>query len=113
MVFMGIIRFDPPDLTNKSLPASASTPPIVAAQALWTALDAAQTDRGDSALLVPYRMLALRAAQASGGSAPLLANWRWNLDIWVDDDRQTFLNYMHAANATFQQSQNTPRWIGH
>ncbi len=109
MAFMGIIHFDPPDLTNTSLPASANTPPMVAAQALWSALDAAQTDLGDSALLVPYRMLALRAAQASGGSAPLLANWRWNLDIWVDDDRQTFLNYMHAANATLQNSQDSPQ----
>ena len=113
MAFMGIIHFDPPDLTDKSVPASADTPPMVAAQALWAALDVAQTKQGDSAFLVPYRMLALRAAQTSGGSAPLLANWRWNLDIWGDDDRQTFLNYMHAANATLQQSQDAPQQIDH
>lgn len=107
MAFMGIIHFDPPDLTRQPLPAVVS-PELASAQSLWSALDAAQSQQNGAFLLTPYRSLALRSAKSSGGSEALLANWRWNLNFWVDDDHQTFLNYMHAAHGTLHGSLRGP-----
>ncbi len=100
MAFMGIIHFDPPDITKQKVTAAAASPELASAQFLWSALEAAQSQQKAALLLTPYRSLALRSAQASGGSAALLENWRWTLNFWVDDDHQTFLNYMHAAHGT-------------
>ncbi len=102
--FMGIIYYDPPNLEAKHQPASANNPSMLAARSLWAALGAAQTSIGDANVITPYRTFALRTAQASGGSDPLLKNWRWNLNVWVGDDHETFLHFMHAAYGTLRDT---------
>ena len=109
MPFMGIIRYEPPSLDTESQSVSAKTPAIIAVCSLWSALNAAQTNTGDIAFLTPYRLFALRSAQASGGSDALLKNWRWHLNIWQGVDRETFLNYMRAAHGTLGMTVDDPR----
>lgn len=86
----------PPGITYAPPPAVAvaalSNPPTLtqAAQQLWAALDAAYTAPASASLQRPYRLLAYRAAASREGNQALLANWRWQLGLWTDADRQAF-----------------------
>ena len=79
---LGGVKYDPPTAT---LPANPS-PTLAAAQALWTALDAADAQAGGAATDSADRILAYRAAAGAGAPPSLLENWRWTLRLWTPDD---------------------------
>ncbi len=47
-------------------------------------------------------LLAYRTAWDKGAPAPLLARWRWRLDVWTPADRQYFNDAMAAGYAKFK-----------
>ena len=118
--WMGGVRYAPPDpdapippdphLLDKLLagggklasPTGGPTPQnqklIIAARALWDALDAAQACPAALPLLLPGRRLAYRAAVAAGASDALQAAWRWTLHLWTASDRQEFNDITHQAH---------------
>ena len=70
---------------------------LAAARALWSALDEAVEKKGGQRFERPLRLQALRAAIAAGASPSLVANWRWNLQLWNEADRATWNQTMQLA----------------
>ena len=70
---------------------------LAAARALWSELDAAVWNKGGQKFRRPLRLQALRAAVAAGASPSLVANWRWNLQLWDESDRSTWNETMQRA----------------
>ncbi len=87
--------------------APAAVPPatpgesegLTAARALWAAEDAAAGRTGAVPGETRGRVSAYRAALAASAPAALLANWRWQLNLWPDTDRAEFASYMQKAKA--------------
>ena len=70
---------------------------LAAARALWSELDAAVWKKGGQRFERPLRLQALRAAVAAGASPSLVANWRWNLQLWDESERATWNETMQRA----------------
>ena len=78
--------------------ANAKDPQLLAAaRTLWSNLDEAAWKKGGLGVQRPFRLQALRAAVAAGASPSLLANWRWNLQVWNESDRATWNETMKRA----------------
>ncbi len=69
---------------------TANNPPLSAATGLWDKLAKTMNKRGTIGLQQPLGIWAYRAAVASTAPAGLLANWRWHLSIWTQEDRDAF-----------------------
>ena len=106
MAFMSIIHYDPPnpDVPKGNLSSSAA---ITTTRTLWSALDSEYTSPASAAFQQPYRVLALRAALSAKAPDNLVNNWKWNLDMWSDDDRETFLHYMKAGYGNLRAHLNS------
>ena len=70
---------------------------LAAARALWADLDGAVWKKAGQNFQRPLRLQALRSAVAAGASPSLVANWRWNLQLWNEDERATWNETMKRA----------------
>ncbi len=70
---------------------------LAAARALWTELDEAVWKKGGQRFQRPLRLQALRAAVAAGASPSLIENWRWNLQLWNENERADWNETMQRA----------------
>ena len=70
---------------------------LAAARNLWAGLDEAVWEKGGQRFQTPLRLQALRAAVAAGASPSLVANWRWNLQLWDESDRTIWNETMKRA----------------
>ncbi len=93
--WMNGVAYDAPaieDATNVANPQL-----LAAARNLWSQLDEAAWKKGGQGVQRSLRLQALRAAIAAGASPSLVANWRWNLQLWNDDERATWNETMKRA----------------
>lgn len=65
--------------------------------ALVESLDDGFAKSGLLPLQVPLRVWAYRAAVANNAPAALLSNWRWQLGIWTQEDRDAFQKATETA----------------
>ena len=72
---------------------------LAAARDLWSSLDEAVWKKGGQRFDRPLRLQALRAAVAANAPPSLVANWRWNLQLWDESDRATWNQTMKDAFA--------------
>ena len=70
---------------------------LAAARELWADLDGAVWKKAGQNFQRPLRLQALRSAVAAGASPSLVANWRWNLQLWNDNERATWNETMKRA----------------
>ena len=70
---------------------------LAAARALWSALDAAVWKKAGQKFERPLRLQALRSAVAAGAAPSLVANWRWNLQLWNESERTAWNETMQRA----------------
>ncbi|HTV46838.1 MAG TPA: two-component regulator propeller domain-containing protein [Phycisphaerae bacterium] len=98
----GQSRFMPPSLSDSDLQTIQSNPAPAAAWKLWNQLDDAWTNQSSWPVQYAYRILAYRAAEASGAPESLLTEWRWGIgSIWTDQDRNVFdTRFVSAAAET-------------
>lgn len=87
--FFNTVSYAPPAVTLPSLDAKPQSP-TDAAKLLWATLDNAYAAKDAAFLQRSYRLMAYRAAASEPGNEDLLANWRWQLNLWSDADRQAF-----------------------
>lgn len=93
--WMNGVVYDAPAIQDAT---SAQNPQLLAAaRNLWTQLDEAAWKKGGQGVQRPLRLQALRAAIAAGASPSLVANWRWNLQLWNDDERAAWNETMKRA----------------
>ena len=93
--WMNGVAYDAPAIKK---PSEARDPQLLAAaRNLWVALDEAVWKQGGQKFQKPLRLQALRAAVAAGASPSLVANWRWNLQLWDESDRATWNETMQRA----------------
>jgi hypothetical protein len=112
MFWMGVVNYDPPDISQSALPdvhildrilahgpvTEQIDSRVVAARTLWNGLDACIGNVGGENADKEARLLCFRAIKA-GNSSPLVRdNWRWNLHLWTAIDRQTFSDTMRKAH---------------
>lgn len=96
-------HFDPP----QPPPALATDPSrLRAARALWSALD--EHRAGSVNMQLPYRTLAHRAALADHAAPELLANWRWELHLWTDEDQKEWEQVTAKAKKPMQEPAVSP-----
>lgn len=89
---MGGIRYVVPTYRLSSI--GTVSPLLSAAQSLWASGDVSLSDATDFRQI---RIDAFRAANTTSAPSPILQNWRWNLRLWVEEDRQLFASAMAAA----------------
>jgi len=70
---------------------------LAAARALWAQLDVAAGEKGGQVVQRSMRLQALRAAIAAGASPSLIANWRWQLQLWNDAEGAQWREMMARA----------------
>jgi hypothetical protein len=78
---------------------------------LWRMIDSA-TDQRRSGLLAPYRLMAYRVMQESEASDDLLANWKWRLSLWDQEQRDEFARAMaegHRRIREINEAQRRPK----
>jgi hypothetical protein len=75
---------------------------LAAAKKLWSALDEASGKAESYSLQRTARLMALRAAIAANAPAQLQSNWRWQLELWNEADREEFSATMARAYAALQ-----------
>ena len=93
--WMNGVTYDAPAIEDEG---NARDPQLLAAaRNLWSELDEAASKKGGQKFQRPLRLQALRAAVAAGASPSLVANWRWNLQIWDESDRTTWNETMKRA----------------
>ena len=64
---------------------------------LWDQLNKSSIQPGAAGLEIPFRLLAFRTAAAGKAPPELLANWRWQLQLWTPKDREEFKAAMERA----------------
>ena len=93
--WMNGVTYDAPSIAEAE---NARDPQLLAAaRALWSELDAAVWKKGGQRFQRPLRLQALRAAVVAGASPSLVANWRWNLQLWDESERATWNETMQRA----------------
>ena len=92
--WMNGVAYDAPTIEDAT---DAKDPQLLAARNLWSKLDEAMWKKDGQVVQRPLRLQALRAAIAAGASPSLVANWRWNLQLWNDDERATWNDTMKRA----------------
>lgn len=93
--WMNGVTYDAPTIEDEG---NARDPQLLAAaRNLWSAIDEAVGKKGGQRFQRPLRLQALRAAVAAGASPSLVANWRWNLQMWDESDRTTWNETMKRA----------------
>ncbi len=93
--WMNGVAYDAPAIEDA---ANAKDPQrLAAALKLWSNLDEAAWQKGGLGVQRPFRLQALRAAIAAGASLSLVANWKWNLQMWDESDRATWNETMQRA----------------
>ena len=93
--WMNGVVYDAPAIEDE---ANVRDPQLLAAaRNLWSGLDEAVWKQGGQKFQRPLRLQALRAAIAAGASPPVMANWRWNLQLWDESDRTTWNETMQRA----------------
>jgi hypothetical protein len=94
---MGDTRYDPPPGPTGTSKGDAAH--LAAATALWNRSESNQIDW--PGLAREQKITAYRLATAAGPDA--LAGWRWQLQLWNNDDRKSFDAVTTAAWASFAQ----------
>lgn len=77
--------------------------------AMWDELDTRFDDASATPFQIYYRLLAFRAAEGSQVDASVLANWRWHLHLWTEEDREEFCQQMDAGNALLRRDNPAPK----
>ena len=93
--WMNGVAYDAPAIEDGANAANSQL--LAAARNLWTGLDEAAWKKGGQSGQRPFRLQALRAAIAAGASPSLVANWKWNLQMWDEADRTTWNETMKHA----------------
>lgn len=91
--WMNGVVYDAPVIEAKSGEPEA----LIAARELWHELDLALWKKGGAGVQRPMRLQALRAAIAAGASPSLIANWRWKLELWNDEEQTQWRETMERA----------------
>ena len=91
------VAYGAPVIDEAEIAQSEDAATVQAARELWAELDRVQWDKSGSGVQWPMRLGALRAAQSAGAPASLLANWRWQMDIWSEADRADWNETMARA----------------
>jgi len=100
--YLAGVDYSPPTVDNaitKNVSISVQT-----GNKVWSVLNTTANSLPKLFVQQPYRLLDYRAAHASGAPSELLANWRWRMNIWTDEDRHQFRNKM----AEGWEAQNDP-----
>ena len=112
--WMGDVRYGPASQETMTQPdrdpRAAKRPQIEQEQActdLWKRLEPEAGTLTVAAARWPWHWLVYRAAVAGGASAGWLENWRWQLGLWDDQQRQQFDQSM--AQAWQKQLEITPQ----
>ena len=95
--WMNGVAYGAPAVSEAEIAGSQDVETVRAAQQLWRELDRVAWNKSGSGVQWPMRLQALRAAQAAGAPASLLANWRWQMAIWNDADRAQWNETMAKA----------------
>lgn len=95
--WMNGVAYGAPAVSEAEIADSQDVEIVRAARALWRELDRVAWNKSGSGVQWPMRLQALRAAQAAGAPASLLANWRWQMALWNDADRATWNETMAKA----------------
>ena len=92
-----IDRIDQPQTYDPKYPHPPATKDYTAdpgvkgsAARLWAALDAAVGRQGYAAIAHRARSAAYIAAASAGTDLDTLANWRWQMPLWLADDHAQF-----------------------
>lgn len=93
--WMNGVAYDAPAIEDA--PSAKNPQLLAAARKLWSQLDEAAWKKGGQGVQRPLRLQALRAAIAAGASPSLVANWRWNLQMWDEADRTSWNETMKRA----------------
>ena len=91
------VAYGAPVVSEAEIAQSKDAATVRAARELWAELDRVQLDKSGSGVQWTMRLGALRAAQSAGAPESLLANWRWQMDIWSDADRANWNETMARA----------------
>ena len=92
--------FEKVNYTVPDLPDDLDTdnnPALLAAADLWDEIVKTADKRGAIGLQAPFGIWAYRAAAAAKAPPVLLANWRWQMCIWTQEDRDAFDKAMAEA----------------
>ncbi len=83
--------------------SAESNAPLAAAVDLWDKIVALQNRRAVIGLENPLGIWAYRAAVAGKAPEALLVNWRWQLCIWTQEDRDAFDKAMADAYKAYSE----------
>ena len=95
IAWMEDVHYNPP-IVKPEVAHNGAAPEQPALQ-LWAALNAAASQKSFAERLAPYRLLAYRSILAKNGDSARLANWRWQLSLWTEEDRKQFSTVITQA----------------
>jgi len=86
-------RYNPPQWSV----SPADTEKVKAASSLWDALDNSYNKKNNYLLQKQFRILAYRTVLSPKTSEDLIANWRWQLCYWNEQDRDELADVLGKA----------------